>query len=209
MPPPAIRAALYQAAALIPGTKLVGPQIDPVGRSRPRRRVPRRRGAGPDRADLRPADRQAARRGVLRPRRQAQRLDRVSQLRDRQQPPGLSDRRGHAGDRLAPPPTARRSRPLLQRCGERRQGTFRSGLAPRRHALRPLVPSADAMLERMFPARLGSGFRWLVASSWTANLGDGFAVSAGRCSWRLRPMTPAWWPSPCLCSACHGCCSAC
>jgi hypothetical protein len=30
--PPAIRAALYRAAALIPGTKLVGPQTDPVGR---------------------------------------------------------------------------------------------------------------------------------------------------------------------------------
>jgi hypothetical protein len=30
--PPAIRAALYSAAALIPGTKLKGPQTDPVGR---------------------------------------------------------------------------------------------------------------------------------------------------------------------------------
>lgn len=35
------------------------------------------------------------------------------------------------------------------------------------------------MIERVLPARLGSGFRWLVASSWSANLGDGFAVSAG------------------------------
>lgn len=35
------------------------------------------------------------------------------------------------------------------------------------------------MLERLFPARLGSGFRWLLASSWAANLGDGFAVAAG------------------------------
>ncbi len=35
------------------------------------------------------------------------------------------------------------------------------------------------MLERLFPARLGSGFRWLIASSWAANLGDGFAVAAG------------------------------
>jgi MFS family permease len=35
------------------------------------------------------------------------------------------------------------------------------------------------MIERLFPARLGSGFRWLVASSWSAQLGDGFAVSAG------------------------------
>jgi hypothetical protein len=31
--PPAIRAALYQAAALIPGTKILGPRTDPVGRS--------------------------------------------------------------------------------------------------------------------------------------------------------------------------------
>ena len=29
------------------------------------------------------------------------------------------------------------------------------------------------------PARLGAGFRWLVASSWTSNLGDGIAVAAG------------------------------
>jgi predicted MFS family arabinose efflux permease len=35
------------------------------------------------------------------------------------------------------------------------------------------------MIERVFPARLGSGFRWLVGSSWASNLGDGFAVSAG------------------------------
>jgi predicted MFS family arabinose efflux permease len=35
------------------------------------------------------------------------------------------------------------------------------------------------MLERLFPARLGSGFRWLIASSWSASLGDGFAVAAG------------------------------
>src|SRR5579875_2604341 len=35
------------------------------------------------------------------------------------------------------------------------------------------------MIERLFPARLGSGFRWLVASSWSAQLGDGFAVAAG------------------------------
>ena len=35
------------------------------------------------------------------------------------------------------------------------------------------------MLERLLPARLGVGFRWLVASSWSADLGDGFAVAAG------------------------------
>lgn len=37
----------------------------------------------------------------------------------------------------------------------------------------------SALLERYLPARLGVGFRWLVASSWTANLGDGFALAAG------------------------------
>lgn len=35
------------------------------------------------------------------------------------------------------------------------------------------------MIESVFPARLGHGFRWLVASSWTTNLGDGIAVAAG------------------------------
>jgi len=29
------------------------------------------------------------------------------------------------------------------------------------------------------PARLGAGYRWLMASSWTSNLGDGVAVAAG------------------------------
>ena len=32
-PPPAIRAALYRAAALIPGVELLGPRTDPLGRS--------------------------------------------------------------------------------------------------------------------------------------------------------------------------------
>ncbi len=35
------------------------------------------------------------------------------------------------------------------------------------------------VLEAVLPARLGSGFRWLVASSWTNNLGDGIALAAG------------------------------
>ncbi|HEX3541990.1 MAG TPA: MFS transporter [Acidimicrobiales bacterium] len=34
-------------------------------------------------------------------------------------------------------------------------------------------------MERLLPARLGSAVRWLVASSWAANLGDGFALAAG------------------------------
>jgi len=33
--------------------------------------------------------------------------------------------------------------------------------------------------EAVVPARLGTSFRWLVASSWTSNLGDGIALAAG------------------------------
>jgi predicted MFS family arabinose efflux permease len=33
--------------------------------------------------------------------------------------------------------------------------------------------------EVVVPARLGAGYRWLLASSWTTNLGDGVAVAAG------------------------------
>jgi predicted MFS family arabinose efflux permease len=35
------------------------------------------------------------------------------------------------------------------------------------------------VLEALVPARLGSSYRWLLASSWTTNLGDGVAVAAG------------------------------
>jgi predicted MFS family arabinose efflux permease len=35
------------------------------------------------------------------------------------------------------------------------------------------------VIEALVPARLGSAFRWLLASSWTTNLGDGVAVAAG------------------------------
>ena len=35
------------------------------------------------------------------------------------------------------------------------------------------------IIESAFPSRLGRDFRWLVASSWTTNLGDGIAVAAG------------------------------
>ncbi|RSM46863.1 MFS transporter [Actinoplanes sp. ATCC 53533] len=33
--------------------------------------------------------------------------------------------------------------------------------------------------EILIPARLGAGFRWLLASSWSTNLGDGVAAAAG------------------------------
>ncbi|HTW07414.1 MAG TPA: MFS transporter [Acidimicrobiales bacterium] len=35
------------------------------------------------------------------------------------------------------------------------------------------------VVERLCPARLGTRFRWLIASSWVSNLGDGFALAAG------------------------------
>jgi MFS family permease len=35
------------------------------------------------------------------------------------------------------------------------------------------------VVEAFVPARLGTSFRWLLASSWTSNLGDGFALAAG------------------------------
>ena len=35
------------------------------------------------------------------------------------------------------------------------------------------------VVERAVPARLGTSFRWLLASSWTTNLGDGIALAAG------------------------------
>ncbi|WP_425552128.1 MFS transporter [Dactylosporangium maewongense] len=37
----------------------------------------------------------------------------------------------------------------------------------------------STVVDKVLPARLGRGFRWLVASSWTSNLGDGIAVAAG------------------------------
>lgn len=34
-------------------------------------------------------------------------------------------------------------------------------------------------MDNLVPARLGTGFRWLLASSWLTNLGDGIAAAAG------------------------------
>ncbi len=36
-----------------------------------------------------------------------------------------------------------------------------------------------ALLEAALPSRLGRNFRWMVASSWSTNLGDGLAIAAG------------------------------
>ena len=35
------------------------------------------------------------------------------------------------------------------------------------------------LVETLAPARLGPGFRWLLASSWLTNIGDGIAIAAG------------------------------
>ena len=35
------------------------------------------------------------------------------------------------------------------------------------------------VVESIAPARMGSGFRWLLSSSWVSNFGDGLAVAAG------------------------------
>ena len=35
------------------------------------------------------------------------------------------------------------------------------------------------LVDTVAPARLGAGFRWLLASSWISNLGDGIAIAAG------------------------------
>jgi MFS family permease len=37
----------------------------------------------------------------------------------------------------------------------------------------------ESVAEVLAPARLGRGFRWLLASSWVSNLGDGIALAAG------------------------------
>ncbi|MDR7383860.1 MFS transporter [Promicromonospora iranensis] len=37
----------------------------------------------------------------------------------------------------------------------------------------------SALVEAVFPRRLGRSFRWLVTSSWTSNIGDGIALAAG------------------------------
>src|SRR6187549_2500376 len=38
---------------------------------------------------------------------------------------------------------------------------------------------AQVIGDRVAPPRLGGSFRWLLASSWTSNLGDGLALAAG------------------------------
>ena len=37
----------------------------------------------------------------------------------------------------------------------------------------------SSVVDTLAPPRLGAGFRWLLASSWISNLGDGIALAAG------------------------------
>lgn len=41
------------------------------------------------------------------------------------------------------------------------------------------MSTTSRVVETVFPRRLGTSFRWLVASSWTTNLGDGLMMAAG------------------------------
>ncbi len=71
---------------------------------------------------------------------------------------------------------------------ERRHGAHRHGCVTRLHLLDrprtlPRVPCARSLVRRfaevVVPARLGTPFRWMLASSWVTNLGDGIALAAG------------------------------
>ncbi|MEQ6903509.1 MFS transporter, partial [Nocardioides sp. YIM 152588] len=46
-------------------------------------------------------------------------------------------------------------------------------------ATSPSASPVTSLVDRVLPARLGAGFRWLLASSLTTNLGDGIALAAG------------------------------
>lgn len=43
----------------------------------------------------------------------------------------------------------------------------------------PHLTGVHRVLDVVAPARLGNGFRWLLASSWTTNLSDGISIAAG------------------------------
>lgn len=51
-------------------------------------------------------------------------------------------------------------------------------MSPSRRSPSDLLRSSR-LVETVFPARLGTGFRWLLGSSWASNLGDGLLIAAG------------------------------
>ena len=61
---------------------------------------------------------------------------------------------------------------------------MRDSLPPRKRRrppadVRDYLGCVVRVVEIIAPTRLGHGFRWLLASSWTSNLGDGIAIAAG------------------------------
>ena len=56
--------------------------------------------------------------------------------------------------------------------------------------------------EFVAPSRLGRSFRWLLASSWVTNLGEGSRWRPARCWWRRRRTIRWWWPWPRSCCGC-------
>src|SRR6476661_6819844 len=55
----------------------------------------------------------------------------------------------------------------------------KSADAPSRALGWPVVSAVSRVVDRIAPPRLGRGFRWLLASSWVSNTGDGIALAAG------------------------------
>ena len=51
-------------------------------------------------------------------------------------------------------------------------------MSPSRRSQSDLLRTSR-LVETVFPTRLGTGFRWLVGSSWVTNLGDGVLIGAG------------------------------
>ena len=58
-------------------------------------------------------------------------------------------------------------------------------------------------VEAVLPARLGSRFRWLLASSWVSNIGDGIALAAGPLLVASQTRDP-FLVAPACCSVCRG-----
>src|SRR5690348_18493417 len=76
--------------------------------------------------------------------------------------------------------STRRSRPRTDRQGDRARPGLVTGVNASRSGRPDLYSLAVlAVVERVAPARLGGPFRWLLASSWTTNLGDGIEIAAG------------------------------
>src|SRR5665647_400609 len=66
-----------------------------------------------------------------------------------------------------------------RRCVARRSAAARSNERVRRAPDGYHLAVVSRLVETVAPARLGTGFRWLLASSWVSNLGDGIAIAAG------------------------------